>query len=708
VSTNFVRGRRTRIRGLPQSPAVIRSVPAPFVRGVNTEKPSWQLDPQETPAATDLIFPKGTAVGRGVYIGYGAAVLANPLLSAMAADLPSYGNAGGVQPNPVTVGTDSLYNIALIRPSPSPRGIIGVPNGGPFLAREVYKGEFLLCSQEGTYPIVRFAGAPEGSLTDNSNSAGTVFSVAGANSLTGAGTTFTTQARVGTYINYGFLGQSSLVIYVAGNTNLALDAPVPLTYAGVSWSSGAGTRLGVLGLCIPVHTSGVATMTVGSTTVTAIGASLNSASPAVYNGRPRVGDGIGIKGNYTRLDTVASIANDGQLAIAQNAYATFTNQPYYIYRNAPGREARYHQTRLYITGVDWDPTGVYYLPPNAPLGAHQNTDQPSGLVTTDYATSQILLKFDVPIAGAPGRNVALLSTPQGLLVLRSDNAYIVYGDPPTISIQLLAAGASCIDIRSACVGTRGEGAFWIGNNGIYRYTGGRVIDLTEGRRNREWRALVGGCSSAALFSAAVGDSHLFVAVQDSTTPANNRLWVYNLIADAWCSDFSSPSVTSLSSYKGVQKPYQLGDMVLCTVAAAMGSVTTTTAGDLINTIRDPSIGGVTASFSADLPESVVGPPDDLSRVTEIKVVYELTGGGSTITLSSNVDGGSYGTDATLAVNASGPQEVRIMPGSDVAAVPAGALGLLGRRHGHRLASTQWTTLRVHQIDLVVRPRRPRA
>jgi hypothetical protein len=739
----FVRARRTRIRGLPQSPAVIRSVPRPFVRGKNTDVPSWALDPQEMPDGTDIIFPKGVAAPRGPYISASASgvLIASGsgwLSGGMAVDLPSYGAAGTQPATPVLVAATQNGIIGMVQAA-TPNGTMGtvtiIAGAQAILPREVYKGEVLFCPQDGLTPVYRCPGAPAGSLTSNSASAGTLSLFQGTSFVLGIGTTFTTQARVGTYLVLGgFPGASRLVLATDDNTHLSVDGIFPITTgvgnlvtvpgAGAAWGTGTPSRIGTIGLCTPVQTLGQTSLTAATATVNGFGTLWNTANTPPGHGRPVAGlDYFGWKGGYDRLAAISSITNDYTIVLTAADPNGWANKPYIIYRPAVGRECRYHQGRLYITGVAWDPTGVYYLPVNSPLGAFYNPDT-AATVVSDYATSQCLVKFDVPIQGAQGQNVALLSTPQGLLVLRTDNAYLSMGDPPTNTVIEIAHGAGCVDIRSACVGNRGEGAFWAGPNGIYRYVGGRVIDLTEGRRNREWRQkmssflvdyVFGG--TAAYVSCGVQDSHLFVSVYDSANGALNSLWVYDLIANAWCGDFSGLSVgiSSMSMYRSTTMAAGQSDDLYFTIGGTTSGVDRSQLMRMGGIVRDEGGLGTSAlhgTFSADLPESMVGPPDDLSRVIEAKVVYELTGGDGTtkLRLASSVDGGALGTDTDLAVNATGPQEQRVMPVSDVTTPPAGSLGLLGRRHGHRLSQvgTKPSALRVHQIDLVVRPRRPRA
>lgn len=747
----YTRARRAPTKGLVQSPAVVRTIPRPFTKGINTDLASWALDPQEMPFGQDVIFPKGIASLRGPYISASASgalvsAASHWLTSAAAVDLPSYGGASGQPTTPVIVGVGDDGNVGMLTGALSGTIGAGAQIGGQqrMLIREVYKGEVLICPQDGKSPIYRYPGAPANSKTNNSAMAGSAWSpYQGTSVLFGVGTNFTSSARVGTYlIAAGFPGSSRLVVAVDDDTRLSVDGIIPIT-TGLgnlctvpgstnAWGTGSPSRLGVIGLCIPVQTLGNASISTGlGTSMTGLGTLWNTANTPPGQGRPVAGfDFVGMRAiatdgtGWDRLAAISSITNDTTIVMTAAPAHDYPNRPYSIYRNAMGRECRYHQGRLYITGVDWDPTGVYYMPVNSPLGAFFNPDQPTATVTSDYVNSQCLLKFDVPIQGAQGRNIALLSTPQGLLILRTDNAYLSMGDPPTQQVIEVAHGAGCIDILSACVGNRGEGAFWCGANGIYRYIGGRVIDLTEGRRNREWRqkmqTLVPDITALGLstyVSCAVQDSHLFVAVNDVTTPSINSLWVYDLMNNAWCGDFSgATTISSMSMYRAGTLGTQAADDVYFTTGSTMGGVDRSQALRMGGIARDEGGAGTGAlfgTFTADLPESVTGLPDDHSRVTEMKVTYELTGGDGTtkLAIQSGVDGSALGTDKTLSTNSSGPQTAPpIRPQVDVTLPAGGALGKLGRRHSTRFVQqgTKPSSLRVHHIDIVVRPRRHKA
>jgi hypothetical protein len=714
VSTNFPRNRRAPTKGLIQSPAVVRTVPAPFTRGVVTDRQSWELDPQETPAAEDMIFPRGVAVARGplattptVSIG-GVAMFAS-----IAADLPSYGGSQP-QPSPVfmTATTSGTMGVANTGFGTS----IGVPGASTtkYFPREVYKGEILWCDQ-GLFnqPIVRTSGAPDGTTATPAAATGTVAVIAGANVVLGVGTNFIAAAPVGSYIVVAGVSNRALrVSSVASNTMLTVDAPFPVAGAGLVW--GLALRHGVIGLAVPVTSAGVITMASGSPNVQGYGMNWGTGA-GPYSGLVLVNDSIAIQGNYTRLDVVSSITSGSTLTMTQNAYATFTQKPYWIYRNACARECRYHNGRMYFCGFEFDETGVYYSPVNFNLGDHQNGEIPTAAYTTNYGLSQLMLKFDVPIAGADGKNVALLSLGSSLVILRTDDAYLMSGDPPTETLQRIGSGAGCIEIRAACHDPKGRGVYWAGREGIYHYSPGDGLrDLTQGRRNREWKTI---SSNVSLYNGwqgsfqtgvvlAVKDDHLFVFFHsDIHTYQNGRTWVYDLNAEAWCGDFTtfgtSKPVIYAAPYDGVK-----GQEVYLTLRS---ETTPQALGDIVRDVEDQVAGG---NFVAELPESVTGTPDNLSRVTEMKVTYELDGTASTkLRVESSVDGEALGVDADLPETTNGPQTaVPLYPKTVVGGAAGGALGKLGRRHRHRFSGQGGNiqNLRVHHIDLVVRSRRHRA
>jgi hypothetical protein len=123
-----------------------------------------------------------------------------------------------------------------------------------------------------------------------------------------------------------------------------------------------------------------------------------------------------------------------------------------------------------------------------------------------------------------------------LLVLKNHDCYGIYGNYPTFTTQLLQEGAGCIDIHSA--NNLAMGPVWCGENGIYTYQAGRVIDLTKGRINREYRSFVEvfNPSTDTISTGQVKD-HLFVSLRK--TGNFNHTWVFDIQNGVWISEFTN-------------------------------------------------------------------------------------------------------------------------------------------------------------------------
>jgi hypothetical protein len=684
-----------------------------------TDLQSWELDSTQTPNAQDAIAPKGVMALRANPAAFAAAPGAGTLITCYTADLPISSGVPSVQ-QIVADSTGIVYNwfSAGWRAG---NGTIGTPS----LIREVYKGEAILCPMDGVSPIRRFAGI--GIAATPSAATGTVTTTAGSTVVTGSGTNFATQAPIGTFLAIaGIAGYSFKVVNVLSATSLAVDTPIPITLStGVGWLS---SPLGQIGLSTPVTTVGTITITSGSASVT--GTATSFSSPVLLNAALQPGDGIAPTGSFDRLAAINTISSQTALTLTAVQGATYTNVPYVGFRQLVGREARIYSGILFVTGVDWLPNHIFYLPPGADLGVQTNGIQS---FATDYGDAHLAQYFTVPSPQASGRIVALLTTPEGMLVLRTDDAWMVYGTPTATSAPtfgLFAKGAGCVDMRSAISCEYGQ--IWCGMEGIYLYTGGRIVDIaSQGGRGREWRALMKnwlvnfGTNLNTVVACGVIDGHLLVSVQRSQSPVINQVWVYDLQANVWRSNFTQIAPTYFNLWRSQTLNMSAGgitDTLYFTQGgnAAGGSTDTPKLWQDNAMLRDE--GAIVSdivyngTFVVDLPESAAGSTADLDRVIEEKVVYELTGGNTTTKLvcQSAVDGGALGTDASLATTANGPQEARVLPQSDVTQAAGGAIGVLGRRHAHRITMSatqpagQPSALRLHEVDLVVRPRRPRA
>jgi hypothetical protein len=696
------------------SSALIRRIPSPGIKGMVTDRQSWELDPQETPFAQDAIAPEGVMALRANPAAFAAAPGVNTLISCCAADLPQISGVPTLQ----QIVTDTVGNVYNWFNSAWRTNAGSV--GTPALIREIYKGEAIICPLDGVSSIRRLAGGP---MTALAAATGTVSTTAGSTVVTGAGTNFATQAPVGSYIAIaGIQGFSFKVVNTLSATQLAVDTPIPITLAGVGWLS---SYLGQIGLATPVSNPGTITITNGSAAVTGQGTSFST--PVLLNAALQAGDGIAPTGSFDRLAAIQSITSQTALTLTAVQGATYTNVPYVGFRSLVGREARIYSGILFVTGVDWLPNHIFYLPPGADLGVQTNGIQS---FATDYGDAHLAQFFTVPSPQASGRIVALLTTPEGMLVLRTDDTWMVYGTPTATSAPtfgLFAKGAGCVDMRSAISCEYGQ--IWCGMEGIYLYTGGRIVDIAEqGGRGREWRALMKNwfvnfaTNLNTTVACGVIDGHLIVSVQRSQSPVINQVWVYDLIAQCWRSNFSNMA----PSYFYMWRAQTLNMASGATTDTLYFTQNQNAPGDSPKLFQDNAMlrdeGAVATdlvyngTFICDIPESATGPDSDLERVVEEKVVYELTGGNSTTKLvcQSGVDGGALGTDASLATTANGPQEARVLPQSDVTQAAGGAIGALGRRHTHRVTMSatqpagQPSALRLHEVDLVVRPRRPRA
>lgn len=689
------------------SSALIRRIPAPGVKGYVTDRQSWELDPQETPNAQDAIAPKGVMALRGNPAQHSAAPGANPLLSVAAAEFL----VGLGIPLQQLVAVDTTGAVFNYVPSTwySNPGSIGVQA----VVREIYKGEALLCPVDGVSSIRRFAG---GATTALATPAGTISTTAGSTAISGSGTNFGSFSAPFYIVIAGIDGYAFKVININSAISLTVDTPVPITLSGVPWGA---SYLGQISLATPVSDLGVINITSGSAAVTGVGTSFNRQS--FGRGQPQVNDGIAPTGSFDRLAVISTITNAVSLTLSAVQGANYSNVPYVIFRHLVGREARVYSGILFVTGVDWLPNHIFYLPPGADLGVQTNGIQS---FATDYGDAHLAQYFTVPSPQADGRIVALLTTPEGMLVLRSDDAWMVYGTPTANAAPpfgLFAKGAGCVDMRSAV--TCEYGQIWCGPEGIYLYTGGRIVDIADqGGRSREWRALMRSWFAASSSGApqtwavccGVIDGYLIVSVQGT---GFNQVWIYDLLDKCWRSNLTKLAPIGFWRWREQALSYNTPnpDTLYFTQGA------NAPAGESPKVMQDNRMlrdeGAVAAGtyagvFVCDIPESATGTDSDLERVVEQKVVYELTGGDATTKLvcQSAVDGGALGTDASLATNANGPQEARVLPQSDVTLAAAGALGALGRRHAHRItqSGTQPSALRLHEVDLVVRPRRPRA
>lgn len=169
-----------------------------------------------------------------------------------------------------------------------------------------------------------------------------------------------------------------------------------------------------------------------------------------------------------------------------------TKSAYQVLAPMPFKDAAAHKESLWGTGVAQYPNRVYVGPPGWNLSFPPGFELPFDPTddTTSPNANDFLMEYrDVPSPFDGDPNVAILTSPNPLLVLKRHAVYGIYGQPGLgLTTDLIADGVGCIDIRSAQ--SFDEGQFFASEQGIMWYVGGQLRDLTAGKINREWRALV--------------------------------------------------------------------------------------------------------------------------------------------------------------------------------------------------------------------------
>lgn len=704
----------------------------PGSKGMNTEIPSWELDEQESPYIQDVISTGGILTYRG-----SPSQMANSnfnssaTTSLYACSLPNQ----ALMVPPHIIGTNlarngGIYSAAgwqyIAAPSPAPSSI--------GLVREIFNGEAIVCWQDGISSINRFAASPSFStglntLAASTGSIQTSTGISGVftTDISGASTNFLSAAKAGSFLGFFDLKRPQRnyrVVITNSDGQLAVDCPLDIE-TSVGWNS---SWWGYIGLQTVVANSGVASLTNASTSMTGLGTAWAGLAP--LNGTVQNSDFVYSLDVSTAFTGYVSSVTNNNTIVLNNGWSgtTQTNGNYLITRQAVGTEARAHRGVFFCSGVAWAPNRLYYATFGSPGGFLANTlsNYWNGLYSqaTDLGHASLMQYIPVPSDQAEGGIVALLSSPSPLLILRNDSCYGLFGDVPNQDIRIIADGAGCCDIRATCSNEYGQ--FWAGYEGIYWYASGRVVDITEGKRNREWRNLmvqiqqsgdvITHNNMATSVSMGFIDHYLLISVHNHINSVNiSQTWVYDLQQKVWLGNFSGIDPQGYTTYNpktflSLATPQSMyfvpGDFQTVGVNE---NQTFYKDNGMMRSATSQGTGNYPGTFILDIPESSDGDfnATDLTRVIENKISYELSGGdGSTvISIQSAVDGGSLGQDYTLPT-VTGQQEARSYPISDVTAPPAGALGLLGRRHATRIThtGTKPANLKIHEFDVLTRQR----
>lgn len=529
----------------------------PFAGGYKSDAPDYALNPNECAYAQDVIWPLGIArqrwgweyeaQGSGTSTLYGVWRAAFPIpatTNTMASDIAGYIYKVNYGTTPTTTWDNPLSA------------------GSQWIPRCVYNGDLIFCAQDGFTPLIRYAGSTMSRGTGWGGGTGLGWSMAAGSSVA-AGTFVSANVEKSSFFNSTFPGVAnpSMSLHVLEkvvgmtSTSLALDG---VRNAGSS-SSGTGAMstnyVGPVGFAFPavsVYSSGTLTAcTSGSTSYTFSGTSF----PAVNNTKP-ASDGLLVVNPtagspHMMVDVVSA---SGTAITGGAADKTLANTSYHLQRRLPFKDATVHKNSLWGCGVNEYPNRVYVgapgwnlgIPPGAvdpfdPINAHTLTD------ISDFQMSTI--DVPSPLDGDPV--VAVLSTGGPLLVLKGSSVYGIFGTYPSFEQTLIANGAGCVDLRSA-VSSDGI-AYWAGRDGVYSYAGaGQIQNLTGGKIQREWQALMRGFDTTSCVSAGIVAGFLIVSVTglsglatggakigpDTDNPSE-RTFIYDMRQQSWTGRMSN-------------------------------------------------------------------------------------------------------------------------------------------------------------------------
>lgn len=575
------------------------SIPRPFTGGYKTDSPDYALSLNEASYAQDMVAPVGVARQRWGWDYVGAALPVG-LVSPIAVSR----NYFAVPQTTVTTLSDSdgLIYAQSSGGSWNPINyIIGV-EAPTYLPRCVYNGEIIYCAQDGVTPLVRYAGVQ--TFTTSSSSPATLTMGAGSMTVTTSasynahkGGFFWARFPAGTGSYSKNPTMISRVIEASG-TSITLESLRNKTTSAATAS--AIYRSSSVGFAYPA----VVVSDVGKvTTITPTGGS-PSGSTVNFEGtnftssnvRVEFGSGDALLVENTTVGSPHEIADITAVnsTVQLSAHVTltpFTNAAFKHLRRCPFKDAATHRGSLWGTGVKQYPNRVYVFIPTKDIGLPPAAEKPfDPTLQAGYSSTNVqgFVRVQDFLAGAydvPGPYdstpvVAILSSPGPLLALKSDSVYGLYGtydatNPSSIEVNRISEGSGCVDIRSAI--TVESVPYWAGDDGIFSYRNSQIVNLTEGRIQREWEALMRGYVSGQSWVSIglAGTSYLVVSCggldgtktteakngPDTSNPTNRTL-VYDLRLNVWLgrmTNFNPKHMWSVNPEDGGPALYGIGD-----------------------------------------------------------------------------------------------------------------------------------------------------
>lgn len=554
----------------------VLTIPRPFAGGYRSDLPDYALNPNESSYAQDVIYPRGMAHQRWgwAYDDTSAAVAQN--LVGVSRDFFALGSVFR------TTAADATGDVWLNKYGSYVK-LYDSSSSVTYLPRCVYNGDLIWCAQDGETPLLRYAGFDLAwASSQNDGGTGTWNMAAGASTITfgtmsiPAGTKNTAPGLfvTGQYLTSNATKtnakQPSICVRSLGSDSASVTLEGVRAVAANKVDSTALyiTPLGVTYPCVPVYDTGYVksvSSAATSSNITTDGARFTNITlqTSQFSGdsllvlNPTAGSAHQIGGI-----SATSVGGNVNVISIRAPISTITNAQYRVLRRCPFKDATVHKGSLWGTGVKQYPNRVYVGPPGWNMGLAPQAIEPfDPTVDSDFVdlADFVLQPIDVPSAYDADPVVALLPTPGPLLVLKNSSVYGIYGTYPSFEQTLVAQGAGCIDLRSAV--TVSGIAYWAGMRGIYMYAGGQIQNITDGRIEREWQALMRGWDAGTSYCAiGVVADQLVVSVggldtsgtaaamvgPDTQAPAA-RTFIFDLNTRTWTGRMSNMKARYINS-----------------------------------------------------------------------------------------------------------------------------------------------------------------
>jgi hypothetical protein len=414
----------------------------PFSGGMVTDVPAHELGPTFSPFAQDGFSPNGVFRQRWGWAYDGTtADVADNLVGV-------FRNKFILSDVTRTATVDDDGTIFVHNASSSGTALITGSQSYSYLPRCVYRDQVVFCATDGVTSAKFWSGA---NTAVRSYATGTPTFTSRRSDISGTNTFATTTPVPGEYVYFRNAGGAAPPIVSARVLEATSDDSVTIEDAMSSATIGAdAVSVAAYGSsipCVSVYSAGTAS--ISGSTATGFGTKWSTGDW----GTVTTTDGfvaVPTTGGTFEVAAIETVTDDDTMTVFANVWSS--RQPYHITRRCPFKDAQSHKGSLWGTGVAQYPNRVYVSPPN------WNPAYPPGLsipvdVGSYFGTENIndlFLDFiDVPSSTDGDDNIAILASPNPLLVLKRNAVYGVFGSYPTFSVDLVADGVGCIDISSS-------------------------------------------------------------------------------------------------------------------------------------------------------------------------------------------------------------------------------------------------------------------